>query len=163
MDALGIDTQENVHAVPCPLGDLRGRNTGVEPRGDSRVTKGVRDIHKGRLELRLGERLLARLVEHLEIGAVSHEPSPGADEDPSTRTGSESLDVLPEQSAQLRLDRNRPDLPRRPVLEPAQRPPIAGGLIGNAIPPPMAEVLTCAIIEAILGIELPRFEYSLAA
>ncbi|MGW5688984.1 DNA cytosine methyltransferase [Nonomuraea sp. NPDC003754] len=36
-------------------------------------------------------------------------------------------------------------------------------LIGNAVPPPMAEVLTCAIIEAILGIELPRFEYSLAA
>lgn len=36
-------------------------------------------------------------------------------------------------------------------------------LIGNAVPPPMAEILTCALIEAFLGIELSRFDYGLAA
>ncbi|MFG3438403.1 DNA cytosine methyltransferase [Nonomuraea sp. NPDC047897] len=36
-------------------------------------------------------------------------------------------------------------------------------LIGNAVPPPMAEILTCAVVEAILGIELDRFAYDLAA
>ncbi|MFD0478090.1 DNA cytosine methyltransferase [Nonomuraea thailandensis] len=36
-------------------------------------------------------------------------------------------------------------------------------LIGNAVPPPMAEILTCALIEAFLGIELSRFEYDNAA
>ncbi|MFI6497109.1 DNA cytosine methyltransferase [Nonomuraea typhae] len=36
-------------------------------------------------------------------------------------------------------------------------------LIGNAVPPPMAEILTCALIEAFLGIELSRFEHDLAA
>ncbi|MFI6889136.1 DNA cytosine methyltransferase [Streptosporangium canum] len=29
--------------------------------------------------------------------------------------------------------------------------------IGNAVPPPMSEILTCAVVEAILGIELERF------
>ncbi|WP_345486077.1 DNA cytosine methyltransferase, partial [Planotetraspora phitsanulokensis] len=36
-------------------------------------------------------------------------------------------------------------------------------LIGNAVPPPMAEVLTCAVVEAILGIELDRFAFGMAA
>ncbi|WP_157254299.1 DNA cytosine methyltransferase [Nonomuraea typhae] len=36
-------------------------------------------------------------------------------------------------------------------------------VIGNAVPPPMAEILTYALIEAFLGIELSRFEYDLAA
>ncbi|WP_424533713.1 DNA cytosine methyltransferase [Sphaerisporangium viridialbum] len=35
-------------------------------------------------------------------------------------------------------------------------------LIGNAVPPPMAEILACAVIEAIVGVELDRFAYGLA-
>ena len=30
-DAFGIDPQQHVHAVPRPLGDLRSRNSGIEP------------------------------------------------------------------------------------------------------------------------------------
>jgi DNA (cytosine-5)-methyltransferase 1 len=36
-------------------------------------------------------------------------------------------------------------------------------LIGNAVPPPMAEILACAVIEAILGTEFDRFAYDQAA
>ncbi len=36
-------------------------------------------------------------------------------------------------------------------------------LIGNAVPPPMAEVLTCAVVEAIIGEEMERFAAPLAA
>ncbi len=35
-------------------------------------------------------------------------------------------------------------------------------LIGNAVPPPMAEILACAVIEAILGVEFDRFAHDYA-
>jgi hypothetical protein len=34
---LGIDLQEHLDTVSGPLGDLRRRNAGVEPRGDTGV------------------------------------------------------------------------------------------------------------------------------
>src|SRR5215813_756798 len=38
-DALGVDTQQHVHAVPCPFGDLGSGYSGVEPGRDGGVAQ----------------------------------------------------------------------------------------------------------------------------
>jgi hypothetical protein len=38
-DALGVDPQQHVHAVPRPFGNLRSRNSGVEPGRDGGVAQ----------------------------------------------------------------------------------------------------------------------------
>ena len=39
--ALGVDLEQDSHAVTGPLGDLGGRDAAVEPRGDARVPEVV--------------------------------------------------------------------------------------------------------------------------
>ena len=42
VDALGVDAQQDVHAVARPLGDLGGWHAGVQPRRQARVPKIIR-------------------------------------------------------------------------------------------------------------------------
>ena len=44
-DALGVDPQQQLDAVPGPGGDLGGRDPGVQPPGDAGVAKVVRAPH----------------------------------------------------------------------------------------------------------------------
>ena len=41
-DALGVDPQQNVHAVASPLGNLGRGNPGVQPGGNRRMPQIVR-------------------------------------------------------------------------------------------------------------------------
>jgi hypothetical protein len=42
--ALGVDAQQDSHAVPGPLGDLSRRHARAEPRRNGRVPQGVRRL-----------------------------------------------------------------------------------------------------------------------
>ena len=50
-NATGVDPGKHFHAVPCPLGDIRRGNPGVQPPGDTRMTQVVRSFHEWRDEL----------------------------------------------------------------------------------------------------------------
>lgn len=41
IDALGVNSEQNFHAVPGPRGNLRRRNSGVEPQRQARVSSVV--------------------------------------------------------------------------------------------------------------------------
>jgi hypothetical protein len=68
VDAVRLGPQQDLHRVPGPIGDLRGRGPGVQPPGDARVTAVVGPAGQRRGLLRFGERLRVRRSEHGPLG-----------------------------------------------------------------------------------------------
>ncbi len=65
VEAVSVDPQQDFDGVPGPLGDQRGGCSGVEPPGDPGVPEVARLAGQRRGELRRGERLFARLLQHV--------------------------------------------------------------------------------------------------
>jgi hypothetical protein len=74
-DALGVDTEQHVHGVACPLGYLGRVSGGVEPRGHGGVPKIIGTPCEKRYRFGFGECGGAGLVEDREIGAVGEDPA----------------------------------------------------------------------------------------
>jgi alkylation response protein AidB-like acyl-CoA dehydrogenase len=54
IDALGVDPEEDIHAVPGPLGDLGRRDPGIQPSRNGCVAQVVRVLGQRRGELGIG-------------------------------------------------------------------------------------------------------------
>src|SRR5262249_42759752 len=116
-DALGVDAQQDVDAVSCPLGDLRGGHTSVQPGGNGRVPQVVGAPGEQGRPFLAGERRGAGLMEDLEVGPVLEDAAPGTGEDAPVRAGRILLQVLAEERDQVRMEGHRAGLTARTVLE----------------------------------------------
>jgi len=54
VDALGVDPEEDIHAVPGPLGDLGRRDPGIQPSRNGCVAQVVRVLGQRRGEFGIG-------------------------------------------------------------------------------------------------------------
>jgi hypothetical protein len=104
VDALGVDPQQDIDAVPGPLGDLRRCDPGVEPGRDGSVPERVGDHGQRRGSLPLGERLPASRVEDLQIDVLGDDSPARADEDPAPAPGREGGEVRPQEPDKIRVD-----------------------------------------------------------
>jgi hypothetical protein len=110
-DALGVDPEQHVHAVTCPLGDLRRGDPGVEPCGDGGVAEVVGAPGQERGCFRRAERCVACLVEDREVGAVGESAATDADEHAAVWSGAVLLKMGAEQRDESRVDGYWPGRP----------------------------------------------------
>jgi len=68
--ALGVDAQQDVNAVSCPVGDLRGGHSGVQPGRNGGVPQVVGATGEQGCRFLAAEGRGASLVEDLEVGPV---------------------------------------------------------------------------------------------
>ena len=107
-DALGIDPEEYVDAVPGPFGDLGWVDATVEPRGKARVPKVVGPPAEGRGLLRRGERGLASFDPCAPVSDRGQLAAPHTAKEAAVRRGAELREVIAQKPCQLRMDRARP-------------------------------------------------------
>jgi hypothetical protein len=116
-DALGVDPEQHVHTVTCPLSDLRRGDPGVEPCGYGGVAEVVGAPGQERGCFCPAERCVSCLVEDREVGAVGESAATDADEHAAVWSGAVLLKVGAEQRDEFGVDGYWPGLPWCPVLE----------------------------------------------
>jgi hypothetical protein len=116
-DAFGVDPQQDVDAVACPLGDLGSGHARVEPGGYRRVSEVVGAPRQQRSRLASREGCSPGLVKDLEIRAVIEDAATGTGEDAPVRSGRVLLDVLGEKRDEFGMDGHRAGLAAGAVLE----------------------------------------------
>jgi hypothetical protein len=103
-DALGVDPQQYVDAVACPLGYLRGGYSGVQPRRDCRVPQVVGAPGEQGRRFLAAEGGGASLVEDLEVGPVIEDAAARTGEDAPVRAGLVLFEMLLQERDQVGVD-----------------------------------------------------------
>jgi hypothetical protein len=116
-EAFGVDAEEDGDAVACPFGDLGRGDGGVEPGGQAGVAEVVRTFGERGFVLGWGEDGLAGFVPGAADDGVGGEVAAFGAEQAAVGCGAVFGEVLAEQPAEGRGDRDRADVAGGPVLE----------------------------------------------
>jgi len=117
VDAPGLDAEQHIDCVTCPLRDLGWRHSGVEPGGDGCVPEIVGAAGEQGFDFGLCERGSSGSVEDSEVCAVGNESSARQAEEATAGTEAEFFDVAPNQPCQFWVHRHGPGVIFCPVLE----------------------------------------------
>ena len=127
-DALGVDAQQHVHAVPGPLGHLGGIDAAVEPGGQAGEPQVVWPPGEGRGLLRRGERQLAGFGPGAAVGDRGQLAAPHTGEEAAIVARAEVRQMIAQKPGQLGMSGHDPDVALGPVLElpPLPRAAVVG-------------------------------------
>jgi hypothetical protein len=124
-DALGIDPEQNVHAVTGPRGDLWGRDAAVEPGRHCGVPKVVWPARERRGNLWLRQTCSPCDTPDPAVKTFRQGATTDTSEEPAIRCRPMLVEVTAQQGGQLRRARNYPDLVNTPMLQLTRFPPCA--------------------------------------
>jgi hypothetical protein len=116
-DALGVDPQQHVDAVPSPLRHLGRVHAAIEPRGQAAMPEVIRPPRERLCQLSLGEGHLARLDPRPPVGDRGQFAAAHSAEEATVGGGPDFGQVIPQQPRQLGMDRYDAAVSFSPMLE----------------------------------------------
>jgi len=161
-DALGVDPQQHVHPVPCPLRHLSGVDTAVQPRGQAGMPEVIRTPRERRGLLGRGQGYLARLYPGSPVGDREQLATPHATEEAAVGGRAELGKMLTKQPGQLRVGQHDAAIALGPVLQLSSFPraPIVGPLAARirrcAANVQLAPVLVVKRVEPLPAVLIPN-------
>ena len=125
--AVGVDGEQDTHAVPGAGSDLGGRGARGQPQRQRGMTQIVGAAHRLGACPVLRRGCGAGLVPDPAVEAFAERAAAGAPEQPPIFGASECPQVPAQEAGKLRRDRDRPDGAFRAVFEAASWPRVRCG------------------------------------